>query len=91
MQKYEVWILCGVFLGAFLVYTYTDKFIKRLPLKTVKKLNSICFTIAIVAGVAWYLYRHVVAMAITLVALAFFFVFYDYKRVDDENKEKPAP
>lgn len=90
MEKYEVWILAGVFIIMFLFYRYTDKYVKRLPVKTVKRLNSISFAIAIVAGVAWYLYHNTIAMIVTLAAMLFFFVFYDYKR-EDADSPKPTP
>ncbi|HHL39926.1 MAG TPA: hypothetical protein ENJ37_05420 [Deltaproteobacteria bacterium] len=76
------------FVLIMLLYTYADRYIRRLKADTVRSINWIGFTIAAAGGIAWYWSDHPFFMLVTFVGIIIYFLFYSYDRMEEEEKKR---
>lgn len=85
MDLKEFLILIGIFLLFMAAYRLAGKAIKKFPAKTLKMINWIAFTTALLSGIAWYAFSDGIFMLITVAAVIVYFLFYDYDKPEETD------
>ena len=81
MQNYILPLIVLAIL--IVVFWQAGRFIKKLPPKTIKTVNTAGFIIAIGGGILWYLSKHPAFMYLTFIGVTVYFLFMNY-----DSKEK---
>ncbi|MFZ3072039.1 MAG: hypothetical protein WA162_02205 [Thermodesulfobacteriota bacterium] len=66
------------------LFWQAGRFVKKLPQKTIKTLNTTGFIIAIAGGILWYLTKYPAFMYVTFIGVTVYFLFINY----DSKEEK---
>ncbi|MBI5286209.1 MAG: hypothetical protein HY878_01290, partial [Deltaproteobacteria bacterium] len=75
----EVLSLIGIFLAIFLVLLVAGIWMRKLPARVVKTLNTASFFVAIASGMLLYLNGASIFKYIFFASLVAYFLFYNYK------------
>lgn len=89
MTFYGFFILIGVFIAIMLVYRRAGAWIKSLKPKTVKRVNWLGFIVGVIAGVAWFIFKDMTFMIITMAGVVVYFLFYDYDAPPGNERSNP--
>ena len=88
MEIIDLFYLLIIFIVFMLGYRYADRWVKTLPVKTVKIVNWIGFMIGIIGGLLWYSTQGGAFMFLCLIGIVIYFLFYGYDNMEEEEEEK---
>lgn len=68
-----------LFIAFLAIMFIAGKYIRKLPSKTVKRINQISFGFAVVSGILQYIYDKPIFMYLLGASVVSFFMFFNYK------------